>query len=89
MLISFENNHCYEQFIDMLIHNQTRDSINNVKSNNIFPEQSEKNIKPISTQSTSQMCFGPLGMEHGHISDEHISASSAFDYKSVGPHNAR
>ena len=34
-------------------------------------------------------CYDPLGMEHGYISDEDISASSAFDYKSVGPHNAR
>ena len=82
-------NRFYEQFIDILVHLHTRDSINNVKTNNIFSEQSKQNIKPASTQSTPQMCFGPLGMEHGHISDEHISASSAFDYKSVGPHNAR
>ncbi len=34
-------------------------------------------------------CRRPLGMEHGHIADEDISASSSFDFKSVGPHNAR
>ena len=28
-------------------------------------------------------------MEHGHIKDEDITASSAFDFKSVGPQNAR
>ena len=28
-------------------------------------------------------------MEHGHIDDEDITASSAFDFKSVGPQNAR
>ena len=28
-------------------------------------------------------------MEHGHIKDEDISATSYFDLKSVGPHNAR
>ena len=36
-----------------------------------------------------ESCFGPLGMEHGHIDDEDITASSAFDFKSVGPQNAR
>lgn len=34
-------------------------------------------------------CSLPLGMEKGHIKDEDITASSAFDFKSVGPHNAR
>ena len=34
-------------------------------------------------------CLQPLGMEHGHISDESVSASSAFDHKSVGPQNGR
>ena len=28
-------------------------------------------------------------MEKGHIKDEDITASSAFDFKSVGPHLAR
>ena len=42
---------------------------------------------PIDREAHS--CYAPLGMEHGHIKDEEISASSAFDYKSVGPHNAR
>ena len=34
-------------------------------------------------------CHLPLGMEKGHIKDEDITASSAFDLKSVGPHLAR
>jgi len=34
-------------------------------------------------------CLLPLGMGKGHIKDEDISASSAFDLKSVGPHLAR
>ena len=34
-------------------------------------------------------CLQPLGMEHGHISDDKITASSAFDHKSVGPQNGR
>ena len=34
-------------------------------------------------------CLLALGMEHGHIKDEDITASSAFDFKSVGPQNAR
>eukprot|EP00096_Caligus_rogercresseyi_P011414 TRINITY_DN4481_c0_g1_i2.p1 TRINITY_DN4481_c0_g1~~TRINITY_DN4481_c0_g1_i2.p1 ORF type:complete len:680 (+),score=197.66 TRINITY_DN4481_c0_g1_i2:156-2195(+) len=34
-------------------------------------------------------CSSPLGMEHGHIEDADIQASSAFDFKSVGPQNAR
>ena len=38
---------------------------------------------------TLDTCFLALGMEHGHIKDEDISASSAFDFKSVGPQNAR
>jgi hypothetical protein len=38
----------------------------------------------------SEGCEGrPLGMEDGRIPDEDISASSYFDYHSVGPHNAR
>jgi len=32
---------------------------------------------------------GPLGMEHGHIKDGDITASSTFDYHSVGPHIGR
>ena len=35
-------------------------------------------------------CTGdPLGMEHGHIKDVDITASSTFDYHSVGPHIGR
>ena len=34
-------------------------------------------------------CMQPLGMEHGHIGDDKITASSAFDHKSVGPQNGR
>lgn len=35
-------------------------------------------------------CIGsPLGMEHGHIPDRDITASSTFDYHSVGPHMGR
>ena len=35
-------------------------------------------------------CVGtPLGMEHGHIKDRDIAASSTFDYHSVGPHMGR
>ena len=35
-------------------------------------------------------CIGsPLGMEHGHIPDRDIAASSTFDYHSVGPHMGR
>ena len=30
-----------------------------------------------------------LGMEHGHINDADITASSTFDYHSVGPHIGR
>ena len=30
-----------------------------------------------------------LGMEHGHIKDVDITASSTFDYHSVGPHIGR
>ena len=37
----------------------------------------------------STVCVVPLGMEKGHIKDEDITASSAFDFKSVGPHLAR
>ncbi len=37
----------------------------------------------------SDSCTAALGMEHGHIKDEDITASSAFDLKSVGPQNAR
>eukprot|EP00095_Tigriopus_kingsejongensis_P010264 snap_masked-scaffold178_size283195-processed-gene-1.2 protein:Tk10264 transcript:snap_masked-scaffold178_size283195-processed-gene-1.2-mRNA-1 annotation:"epithelial discoidin domain-containing receptor 1-like" len=36
-----------------------------------------------------ESCFLPLGMEHGHIANGDISASSAFDHTSVGPQNAR
>ncbi|TRY62645.1 hypothetical protein TCAL_11961 [Tigriopus californicus] len=39
--------------------------------------------------SDDDSCRSALGMEHGHISDSDISASSAFDYTSVGPQNAR
>jgi len=34
-------------------------------------------------------CLSALGMESGAIPDQDISASSAFDGASVGPHNAR
>ena len=34
-------------------------------------------------------CSRSLGMETGDIKDSDISASSYFDYHSVGPHNAR
>merc|ERR1719391_1858856 len=35
-------------------------------------------------------CDGhPLGMEHGHIPDSALAASSTFDMHSVGPHIAR
>ena len=40
-------------------------------------------------EQTSKACDSPLGMEHGHIKDADITASSAFDFKSVGPQNAR
>ena len=33
--------------------------------------------------------ISPLGMEHGHIKDGDITASSYFDFKSVGPQNGR
>ena len=38
---------------------------------------------------TGGNCLLALGMGKGHIKDEDISASSAFDLKSVGPHLAR
>ena len=34
-------------------------------------------------------CKAALGMESGAIKNEDITASSAFDNSSVGPHNAR
>ena len=34
-------------------------------------------------------CVGALGMEGGRIKDSDITASSYFDFHSVGPHNAR
>lgn len=34
-------------------------------------------------------CIGPLGMEHGLIKDEDITASSSFDSGNVGPQHGR
>jgi hypothetical protein len=39
-----------------------------------------------SLQQTIGCAGSPLGMEHGHIKDRDIAASSTFDYHSVGPH---
>ena len=36
-----------------------------------------------------ETCIGPLGLESGAIQDKDITASSAFEHSSVGPHNAR
>ena len=52
-------------------------------------EDTNNNEKISSSNLNEDACFGPLGMEHGHIDDEDITASSAFDFKSVGPQNAR
>lgn len=37
----------------------------------------------------SEQCREPLGMESGRILDRDITASSAYDAASVGPHHAR
>ncbi|CAB4069812.1 DDR2 [Lepeophtheirus salmonis] len=42
-----------------------------------------------SVSNEANECAIPLGMEHGHIDDADITASSAFDFKSVGPQNGR
>ena len=60
------------------------------------------NIKFISNKGPSSVYFlifylyfvtecseSALGMEHGHIKDVDITASSTFDYHSVGPHIGR
>ena len=67
------------------------DNINIEKANKVNLKERPKNNNSESMISNlrEQSCFGPLGMEHGHINDEDISASSAFDFKSVGPQNAR
>ena len=41
------------------------------------------------TYSYSECQGTALGMEHGHIKDADITASSTFDYHSVGPHIGR
>jgi hypothetical protein len=47
-------------------------------------------IDAATVMSDSANCAAqPLGMEQGHIEDHMVSASSAFDNKSVGPHNGR
>ena len=68
----------------------THDKENDAKNKDItFNEFPKNNNATSPTNLKLQSCYDPLGMEHGHINDEDISASSAFDYKSVGPHNAR
>ena len=63
------------------IHRNHSESLSKTTKNN--------NNEALMTSLDKQSCHGPLGMEHGHINDEDITASSAFDFKSVGPQNAR
>lgn len=45
-------------------------------------------ILQISALEPSQ-CIAPLGMQTGTIIDDHITASSSFDHKNVGPQHGR
>ena len=52
-----------------------------------FPRHRKKNkTKSLNVSGCQSQA---LGMEHGHIPDSALAASSTFDMHSVGPHIAR
>ena len=58
-------------------------------SNDKTIDQVERNISIYWKNNLIDCSVTALGMEHGHIKDVDITASSTFDHHSVGPHIGR
>ena len=80
-------------YLSLLLCNPSSSSITHQtifqRCNEIYKIFTQKYFRKFQIYFSTECQGTALGMEHGHIKDADITASSTFDYHSVGPHIGR